>query len=106
MLTEASTCVQVVHESVASITSAAVNIFTSATNCHSVHCFVVKTEKPSVVKELVDQQITEDEDCVFETTVTGKPAPTVQWSVYFHEIVTFSNVGGQFNSIDHHFFLR
>jgi hypothetical protein len=44
--------------------------------------FAVKTEKPTVIKELVDQEITEEEDCYLETIVAGKPAPTVQWSVF------------------------
>jgi hypothetical protein len=43
----------------------------------------VRTEKPYAIKELADQQITEDDECYFETTVAGKPIPTVQWSVIF-----------------------
>ena len=38
----------------------------------------VKTEKPTV-KKLGDVTIMEQEDAVFETEVTGKPAPTVEW---------------------------
>ena len=38
----------------------------------------VKTEKPTVQK-LSDVTIMEQEDAVFETQVTGKPEPTVEW---------------------------
>ena len=38
----------------------------------------VKTEKPTVQK-LNDVTIMEQEDAVFETQVTGKPEPTVEW---------------------------
>ena len=38
----------------------------------------VKTEKPTV-KKLTDVTIMEQEDAVFETEVTGKPAPNVEW---------------------------
>ncbi len=38
----------------------------------------VKTEKPTVEK-LTDVTVVEQEDAVFETVVTGKPAPTVEW---------------------------
>jgi len=38
----------------------------------------VKTEKPTV-KKLADVTIMEQEDAVFETEVTGKPAPVVEW---------------------------
>lgn len=47
----------------------------------SILLIAVKTEKPSVVKDLVDQKITEDDDCSFDITVAGKPVPEVQWCV-------------------------
>jgi len=47
----------------------------------AVHVFVERTEKPTVLKHLLDREITEDEDCSFETEVSGKPTPTVTWLV-------------------------
>jgi hypothetical protein len=41
--------------------------------------FSVKLEKPTLMKELHDQEIFEEEKCYFETVISGKPAPAVQW---------------------------
>jgi hypothetical protein len=40
----------------------------------------VRKEKP-VVAKLVDLEVMEKEDVIFETTVSGKPEPTVEWYV-------------------------
>jgi len=47
-----------------------------------------KKEKPTV-KPLTDVECTEQEDVRFETTVAGKPEPTVEWydSPLVHVIV-------------------
>jgi len=42
------------------------------------HCFSVRKEKP-VVSKPQDREVTEQEDARFETTVAGKPEPTVEW---------------------------
>jgi hypothetical protein len=40
---------------------------------------VEKKEKPVIVKKPENQEVTEQEDVRFETTVTGKPEPSVDW---------------------------
>ena len=40
---------------------------------------IVKKEKPRFLKKPADKEVTEEEDVVFETQVTGKPEPNVEW---------------------------
>ena len=42
--------------------------------------FAEKKEKPTVTKP-ADVEVAEQEDVVFETTVTGLPEPIVEWWV-------------------------
>ena len=37
------------------------------------------TGKPKFVEQPGDQEVPEDEKCYFAATVTGKPAPVVEW---------------------------
>jgi hypothetical protein len=39
----------------------------------------MRTIKPIIVKRPLDQEITEEEGCIFEAEVIGKPDPVVQW---------------------------
>ena len=39
----------------------------------------VKKEKPKFLKKPTNKEVKETEDVVFETQVTAKPEPTVEW---------------------------
>ena len=41
--------------------------------------FLVKQEKPKFLKKPADQEVPEQEDVIFETEVSGKPEPEVEW---------------------------
>ena len=41
----------------------------------------VKKEKPEFLKKPDDIEVMENEDVRFETTIKGKPEPTIQWYV-------------------------
>ena len=41
----------------------------------------VKKEKPEFLKKPDDIEVMETEDVRFETTIKGKPEPTIQWYV-------------------------
>jgi len=48
---------------------------------HAYTCVAVKKEKAHFVKPIHDVDVMEQEDARFETTVTAKPQPTVEWFV-------------------------
>lgn len=41
--------------------------------------YPVKQEKPKFLKKPTDQEVPEQEDAIFETEVSGKPEPEVEW---------------------------
>ncbi len=44
--------------------------------------FTEKKEKPKFLKKPTDKEVKETEDVVFETQVSAKPEPTVEWYVH------------------------
>ena len=50
----------------------------------------VRTEKPDFLEKPNDQEITEGDDGLFQVVVTGRPEPTINWSIFNFDTLILS----------------